>query len=81
MMKEDVFREFMALSEKDQLRVANLILSLRTESRVALTGEPEPQTELLEEPFFGVWREREDMRDSNAWVRETRLQEWTRSNA
>lgn len=81
MMKEDVWREFMALSEKDQWRVANLIMSLRAESRPALSGRPEQQAELADEPFVGIWREREDMQDSNDWVRETRGREWTRSHA
>lgn len=28
------------------------------------------------EPFVGIWQEREEMSDSNAWVRRTRQQEW-----
>ncbi|MBE9229685.1 DUF2281 domain-containing protein [Phormidium sp. LEGE 05292] len=29
-----------------------------------------------DEPFVGIWREREEMSDSSAWVRRTRQQEW-----
>lgn len=36
------------------------------------------QRPLREEPFVGMWRDREDMADSNEWVRETRQREWTR---
>jgi hypothetical protein len=30
------------------------------------------------EPFVGMWKDREDMRDSTAWVRELRRQQWAR---
>lgn len=33
---------------------------------------------LLEEPFFGMWRDREDLADSTEWVRRIREREWTR---
>ena len=29
-----------------------------------------------DEPFFGMWQDREDMSDSSAWVRRIRQQEW-----
>jgi AbrB family looped-hinge helix DNA binding protein len=33
---------------------------------------------LKEEPFVGMWRDRDDMANSSDWVRETRRREWTR---
>ncbi|HSS49632.1 MAG TPA: AbrB/MazE/SpoVT family DNA-binding domain-containing protein [Thermoanaerobaculia bacterium] len=33
---------------------------------------------LKDEPFVGMWRDREDMADSSEWVRTTRQREWTR---
>jgi AbrB family looped-hinge helix DNA binding protein len=32
---------------------------------------------LKEEPFVGMWQDREDMADSSEWVRRTRQREWT----
>lgn len=32
------------------------------------------QTPLIEEPLFGMWRDREDLADSVAWVRRSREQ-------
>lgn len=29
-----------------------------------------------EESFIGMWKDREDMKNSNEWVRQTREQEW-----
>jgi hypothetical protein len=31
---------------------------------------------LEEEPFVGMWKEREDMKDSPQWVYQLRQQEW-----
>jgi len=33
---------------------------------------------LIEDPFVGMWRDREDMADSSEWVRRTRQREWAR---
>lgn len=33
---------------------------------------------LSEEPFIGMWRDREDMADSSEWVRKVRQREWAR---
>ena len=33
---------------------------------------------LKDEPFVGMWRDREDMADISEWVRATRQREWTR---
>ncbi|MGL5943814.1 MAG: hypothetical protein ACRC2S_26295 [Waterburya sp.] len=35
------------------------------------------QSNLQNEPFVGMWKEREDMKDSSQWVRQVRQQEWT----
>jgi hypothetical protein len=29
-----------------------------------------------EEPFIGMWKDRKDMQDSTAWVRDLRRKEW-----
>lgn len=36
------------------------------------------QRSLQEEPFVGMWRDREDMTDSTDWVRQAREREWDR---
>jgi hypothetical protein len=41
-------------------------------------GAPESKRKLAEEPFVGMWRDREDLQDSSAWVRELRRREWER---
>ncbi len=42
-------------------------------------GDGEPaRGSIRDEPFVGMWKDREDMRDSTVWVRELRRQQWTR---
>ncbi|MBA2692835.1 MAG: hypothetical protein H0U65_10130 [Rubrobacter sp.] len=65
MEREKVWREFMDLTMEDQQKVADFIASLR--------GKP---TNLEDEPFIGLWSDREDLRDSTQWARETREREW-----
>ena len=33
---------------------------------------------IANQPFVGMWQDREDMQDSVSWVRELRTQEWKR---
>ncbi len=35
---------------------------------------------LQEEPFIGMWQDREDLVDSSAWVRQRRRQEWGKTD-
>ncbi len=35
-----------------------------------------PYPDLLDEPFVGMWNNRQDMDDSVTWVRKTRQNEW-----
>lgn len=34
------------------------------------------KVKLSEEPAIGMWKDRQDMRDSTAWVRQLREHEW-----
>ncbi len=39
-------------------------------------SEQEEKTDLFDEPFIGMWRDREDMRESSEWVRNLRKRGW-----
>lgn len=36
------------------------------------------QVSLTDEPFVGIWKNKNDMKDSNKWVRNLRESEWGR---
>ncbi len=65
--------------------LVQIINSLTTEERINLEQKLQVQTSSTEidqsdfkdEPFVGMWKDREDMEDSNQWVRQVRQQEWT----
>jgi len=41
--------------------------------------EPEKSDKksIIENSFFGMWKDREDMQDSTAWVRKIRKSQWS----
>ncbi len=65
--------------------LVQIINSLTTEERINLEQKLHvqnlsteiDQSNLQDEPFVGMWKEREDMEDSSQWVRQLRQQEWT----
>ena len=74
-----VWREFTALPPESQRQVADFITFLRTRYKQFLSGRKLNQPDLADEPFIGMWRDREDMQDSSAWVRGIREQEWVKA--
>jgi AbrB family looped-hinge helix DNA binding protein len=53
--------------------------TVRIRRAIAKTHPAKPKRKSLkDEPFVGMWRDREDMTDSSEWVRATRQREWTR---
>jgi len=40
----------------------------------------EDQADWQNDPFVGMWKDREEMQDSGAWVRQLRQQQWQRSD-
>ncbi len=76
MEQEQVWPEFLALPPEAQQQVADFIAFLRTYAGPAPSGKPASPPDWVDEPFIGMWREREDMCDSSGWVRLVREHEW-----
>jgi len=76
MNRESLLEELAQLPETAQQQVVDFIAFLR--SRYALEQPVlSPQVgELANEPFVGMWRDREDVQDSTDWVRKIRRSEW-----
>ena len=81
MKGEKVWREYTALPPELQKQVADFITMLRTRNAPSCAGRTVKRTKLADEPFIGMWRNREDMQDSRAWVRRTRQTEWMSRHA
>ena len=62
------------LPEAAQREVEALIAELERRQRTST----EERCALRDEPFAGIWKGRDDLADSSAWVRHTRQTEWQR---
>jgi len=54
----------------------NFISDLLQKYRSTVENALEQSSNLEDEPFIGMWKDREDMTDSANWVRKHRLNEW-----
>ena len=56
-------------------------IKLEPNTRVEITIKVKPQKQsksaLETEPFVGMWRDRDDLKDSTAWVRGVRETHWS----
>jgi hypothetical protein len=79
-MYENLFDEFSSLPIEAQRQVADFIAFLRQryQSDANTRRTVTQRLDLSDEPFIGMWRDREEMQDSATWVRKTRQQEWTK---
>ncbi len=77
MEKEKVWLEFAALPPDAQYQVIEFIAFLQTRYNHDRTTKNSYGIPLIDEPFIGMWKNREDMQDSKAYVRKLREHEWS----
>jgi hypothetical protein len=70
--------EFSDLPPDLQRLVCEFIAFLRTRRSPALARKATTRVRLATEGFVGMWRGRRDLRDSTAWVRRVRTEEWAK---
>ena len=78
MSNEEFINQFNSLPPEGQRLVIDLIASLKERYEGPLSVEQQELLELAEEGFIGMWQDRQDMQDSNAWVRAKREHEWVK---
>ncbi len=76
MKADQLFRDILALPLEGQQQVGALIAALKKQYPTADDAQPQSPLPLLEEPFVGIWANREELADSSQWVRETRSRQW-----
>ena len=72
----NIVREIASLPPAVQQQVADFVAFLKARYPTVHPVEETRPIELIREPFIGMWRDREDMQESTAWVRRLRHQEW-----
>jgi hypothetical protein len=75
METSDILKEMASLPIEAQKQVIDFIAFLKTRYPIVQVVPKTERVRLSNEPFIGMWRGREDMRDSTAWVRNLRRHE------
>ncbi|MCS6912344.1 MAG: DUF2281 domain-containing protein [Anaerolineae bacterium] len=75
----DLVRDIASLPPEAQKQVMEYVAFLKTRYPTEQPVKKTQRVKLTDEPFIGMWRDREDMQDSTAWVRSLRQREWVRS--
>lgn len=77
MIQKNISNELASLPPEAQQQVADFVDFLKT--RYA-EMESKDKSDFSDAPFIGMWRDRDDMRDSASWVRNLRKSEWEFKN-
>lgn len=72
----NILKEMTSLPTEAQEQVVDFISFLKTRYSNLQIVTKAKRIKLSNEPFIGMWRGREDMRDSTTWVRNLRRREW-----
>lgn len=75
METEKILNDITNLPPQAQRQVADFIAFLRTRYK-SPNNQPSRQLNLAIAPFIGMWKDRQDMQDSRAWLRGIRKSEW-----
>jgi hypothetical protein len=78
--QQELIQTFEALPAEAQRQALNFIAFLHQTYKPDATLPPKPKIDWENEPVVGMWRDRQDLVDSTAWVRELRKNEWSKSN-
>ncbi|CAN5662779.1 hypothetical protein BH24ACI2_BH24ACI2_05860 [soil metagenome] len=76
MTNEEIIRKYATLPPEARREVEDFVAFLR--QRYGKKDEKMINGNLSEENFVGIWKDREDLQDSSAWVRGIRQTEWTK---
>jgi hypothetical protein len=74
-----IIQDIASLPPEAQEQVIDFIAFLKTRYPTPPPSAKAKRGKLVEEPFIGMWRDRDDMLDSSAWVRQLRQREWKRA--
>ena len=76
MSAETISSQIERLPPDARREVSDFVASLLTRYEPRKPSRPRSRTRLSQEPFVGIWKDREEMLDSSGWVRQVRRQEW-----
>ena len=75
MTNEELIKEIPNLPKEVRLRIEKIIDAFRKQT---IQSDRAKRVPLRDEPFVGMWADREDMKDPVEWVRNMRKTQWDR---
>lgn len=72
-MAENIINEYNSLPGDAQKQVQLFIAFLKNRYK---SENKKRNTELKNSEFYGIWQNRDELKDSSAWVRKQRMKEW-----
>jgi len=77
MEQDKIYNEISNLPPEAQRQVTDFIAFLRTRYKKRLqTPKNVKINNILNESFIGIWKDRNDMKDSGKWLHNIRKSEW-----
>ncbi len=76
MEMENLWHQFETLPSEAKREVIDFIAFLKSRYQRSNAVKKARRLKLSEEPFVGIWKDREDLSDSVSWVRDKRRREW-----
>ena len=80
MEPEKIFDDISNLPPEAQRQVVDFIAFLKTRYKGFKQEKQTERINLVNEPFIGIWKDREDMNNSSKWLRNVRKTEWGTTN-
>ena len=74
MEPDKIVNDIATLPPEAQRQVADFISFLKT--RYKRREKPFRRDTIANDPFIGMWKDREEMKDSHKWLRNLRESEW-----
>lgn len=76
MNPENILQQLDTLPTEAKREVIDFIAFLQIRYERTVFVKKAKRTKLKNEPFIGMWKDRDDMSDSVAWVRDLRRRHW-----
>ena len=74
MEPDKIYNDISNLPPEARQQVVDFISFLKT--RYKKPQKTARRNNIINDPFIGIWKDREDMKDSSKWVRNVRESEW-----
>ncbi len=79
MITDEIIKKITSLSPKAQEEVYNFIEFVVYKYTIQPAKKDIKKTPLMEEPFFGIWSDRQEMKDSVEYVKNLRKKQWSKT--